>query len=241
MTNKLILILTTILLSTGAFAQKNKSIDQSAAVSLGFGSKAFTTAINYQYLWKFGNKNKWGMGAGIRLTNYFGNNQYLTTAPAKLTSGKKGPAVLFADDIKQNIDSILLKKSQLNALNISVNFDYNITQKIKLGFNIDAIGFTFGAKQFASYLPNSGVGFLTASKPTGFNILLISDNDNGSLNSEFYATYAFEKKWAAKIGFQYLFTEYTTSVPVQTTPDGQTNDRFRGKSTGISLGVSHSF
>jgi long-subunit fatty acid transport protein len=48
-------------------------------------------------------------------------------------------------------------------------------------------------------------------------------------------------KWGVKLGFQYLFTEYTTDTKVQTTPDGQKNDRFRSKGRGISLGVTYSF
>jgi hypothetical protein len=239
--NKIIFLLLFISICTTAVSQKKQSISQSASLTFGFASKAFTTAINYQYLWKFGNKQKWGMGAGIRLTNSFGNNQYYTTAPAKLTSGKTGPGVLFADDKPQNIDSVLFKKTQSNALNISVNFDYSINPKINIGFSIDAIGFTFGANQSGNYFANSGAGLNTSAKPTSFNLLLISDNDKGSLNSEFYATYAIEKRWAAKIGFQFLFTEYTTTTKVQTTPDGQTNDRFRSKSAGISVGVTHSF
>lgn len=224
---------------TQLHAQKNKTVDRSASFTAAFGSSEFSTALAYQHLWKLGKKQKFGIGTGIRLTNYFGSNKYYTTAPAKLTSGKTGPGVFFADDIPQNIDSVLFKKSQANALNLSINFDYNIYKKISVGFNIDAIGFTFGGKQSGSYFGNNGAGAATTAKPTGFNLLLISDNDLGSLNSEFYARYKFNKKWGAKIGFQFLFTEYTASTKVQTTPDGQKNDRFRNKSSGISFGITH--
>jgi hypothetical protein len=224
---------------TQLHAQKNKLVDKSASFTAAFGSSEFSTALAYNHLWKLGKKQKFGIGAGIRLTNYFGSNKYYTTAPAKLTSGKTGPSVFFADDILQNIDSVLFKKSQVNALNVSINFDYNIYKKISVGFNIDAIGFTFGGKQNGSYLGNNGAGAATTAKPTSFNLLLISDNDLGSLNSEFYAQYKFNKKWGAKAGFQFLFTEYTTATKVQTTPDGQKNDRFRNKSSGISFGITH--
>lgn len=224
---------------TQLHAQKNKLVDKSDSFTAAFGSSEFSTALAYNHLWKLGKKQKFGIGAGIRLTNYFGSNKYYTTAPAKLTSGKTGPGVFFADDILQNIDSVLFKKSQVNALNVSINFDYNIYKKISVGFNIDAIGFTFGGKQNGSYLGNNGAGAATTAKPTSFNLLLISDNDLGSLNSEFYAQYKFNKKWGAKAGFQFLFTEYTTATKVQTTPDGQKNDRFRNKSSGISFGITH--
>jgi hypothetical protein len=224
----------------GVQAQKS-NVDKSAAFTIAFGSKQFSTALSYQHLWKLGKKQKFAIGGGVRLTNNFGNNLYYTTAPAKLTSGKTGPGVFFAEDIPQNIDSVLFKKSQVNALNLSINFTYNVYKKITLGFNIDAIGFSFGGKQNGSYLGNNGIGAATTAKPTSFNALLISDNDRGTLNSEFYAQYKINNKWGAKLGFQYLFTEYTTDTKVQTTPDGQKNDRFRSKGSGISLGVSYSF
>lgn len=238
---KLSTIIVMLVLCSHIQAQKNQSVRKSASFTAAVGSNEFSTALSYQHLWKLGKNQKFGIGAGIRLTNYFGNNKYFTTAPAKLTSGKKGLSVFFSDDIPQNIDSVLFKNAQTNALNISLNFDYTISKKIVVGFNIDAIGFTFGAQQNGSYLGNNGVGNATVAKPTNFNLLLVSDNDLGSLNSEFYAQYQFNNKWGAKLGFQFLFTEYTTNTEVQTTPDGQKNDRFRNKSSGISFGVTRNF
>jgi hypothetical protein len=61
------------------------------------------------------------------------------------------------------------------------------------------------------------------------------------LNSEYFALYNFNKKWGAKLGFQFLFTEYTTSSKIQTTTSGDKNDRFRNKSSEISLGATYQF
>jgi hypothetical protein len=226
---------------TNAAAQKSNNIDKSASFTVALGSKQFSTAIAYQHLRKLGKKHRLQIGIGARLTNNFGGNLYYTTAPAKLTSGKTGPGVFFADDLPQNIDSVLFKNSQVNALNLSINFAYNVYKKISLGFNIDAIGFSFGGRQSGIYFANAGIGSTTTAKPTSFNVLLISDNDKGSLNSEFYALYRFANKWGAKVGFQFLFTEYTASTKIQTTPDGQKNDRFRNKASGISFGVTRNF
>ncbi len=222
-------------------AQQKSAVDKSASFTVAFGAGDFSTALAYQHLWKLGQKQKFGIGTGLRLTNYFASNGYFTTAPAKLTSGKTGPGVFFAETIDANIDSVLFKKAQVNALNLSVNFSYNFSKKITLGFNIDAIGFSFGAKQNGSYLGNNGAGAATTAKPTSFNLLLVSDNDLGSLNSEFYGQYKFNSKWGVKAGFQFLFTEYTTVTEVQTTPGGKKNDRFRYKSGALSLGVTHNF
>jgi hypothetical protein len=72
-------------------------------------------------------------------------------------------------------------------------------------------------------------------KPTAFNVLLISDNDHGTLNSELYAKYYFNEDWGIKIGAQFLFTEYTTDTEVQQFPEP--NDRFRNKSLMLAIGV----
>ncbi len=224
-----------------ANAQTRKAKEQSASFTTAFGENQFTTSLNYRYLWNFGKKKQWQMGAGARLTNNFGRKNYYITAPAKLTSGKTGPSVFFAEQIIQNIDSLYINKSQVNALNITVNFGYKINDKFSVGFDIDAIGFSFGGKQSTTYFGNGGAVANANAKPTGFNLLLISDNDLGSLNSEFFGQYNINKKWSAKLGFQYLFTEYTTDTKVQTTPTGEKNDRFRNKSGQLSLGTTYQF
>ncbi len=241
MNKKIISITFFALMFLSINAQKRASSEQAASFSVAFGSNQFTTALNYQYLWNFGKKKQWQMGAGARLTNNFGNKNFYITAPAKLTSGKTGPAVFFADQIIQNIDSLYFLKTQTNALNITLNFGYKINDKFTVGFNIDAIGFSFGGNQSATYYGNGGTVGATSAKPTSFNLLLVSDNDLGTLNSEFFARYNFNKKWGAKLGFQFLFTEYTAAYKIQTTPAGDKNDRFRNKSSEISIGTTYQF
>ena len=236
---KLSLFTLTLSLLSLTYAQ-NK--EQAVSLSTAFGAGQVTIASQYQYNWKLGKKQKFAIGTGLRLSNNFGSQTYYITAPAKLTSGKSGPSVFFADQIVPNIDSLYFVKSQVNSLNVTVNFTYDITPKIKLGFNIDAIGFSFGSSKGGNYFPNVGLPVKsTTAKPTAFNLLLVSDNDLGSLNSEFYGQYNFNKKWGSKLGFQFLFTEYKTATKVQTTPDGQQNDRFRNKASQISLGATYNF
>jgi hypothetical protein len=222
-------------------AQTRQSKEQAASFSLAAGQNQFTTTLSYRYLWNFGKKKQWQMGAGARLTNSFGTQNYLITAPAKLTSGKTGPAVFFADQIIPNIDSIYIAKSQVNALNITVNFGYKINDKFSLGFDIDAIGFSFGSNKSSTYFGNNGAIGNANAKPTAFNLLLVSDNDLGTLNSEFFGQYNINKKWSTKLAFQFLFVEYTTDSKIQTAPTGDKNDRFRYKSSQASLGITYSF
>lgn len=219
-----------------------RNINQFADVTLGVGSSQFTGSAAYVRNWKFGKKKRLEAGFGARFTSYFGNNQYYRTAPAILTSGKRGPGVFFADDILPNIDSVLFPKSQVNAFNITLNLGYNITKRFYAGLNIDLIGLSFGKKQDGIYYANNfATGVPVTARPTTVNLFLVSDNDKGSLNSEFFAKYKWNDSWSVKLAFQFLFAEYTTAKQVQTTPGGDKNDRFRNKMSGVAVGVAYSF
>jgi hypothetical protein len=235
--SKLILISAKLFMLTVVSNAQQKSI----VLTTGFEQKQITTTLAYQHIWRVGKQKKWGIGAGIRLSNNFGYLNYYRTAPAKLTTGKTGPSVFFGEDIVENLDSVYFRKTQVNALNATVNFTYNFSSKIVVGFNIDVIGFSFGKSQSGVYIPTTGVGLDTKAKPTSFNLLLISDNDLGTLNSEFFAQYNITKKWSTRLGFQFVFTEYTTNTKIQTTHDGQKNDRFRNKSGQFAIGGSYNF
>jgi hypothetical protein len=226
-----------------AFAQKKAAhpINQFADLSFGIGNSQGYAALSYVHNWQLGAKKKIEIGYGARFTSFFGSKQIFSTAPAKLTSGKTGPGVFFSNNIPVNIDTVIFPKSQVNSLNISINLGYNITPKFGVGFNIDAIGFSFGGNKNGTYYPNSGATVATTAKPTGFNLLLVSDNDKGSLNSEFFAKYRISSQWGVKAAFGFGFTEYTTNTKVQTTPGGDKNDRFRNKGSVLALGVSYNF
>ena len=58
-------------------------------------------------------------------------------------------------------------------------------------------------------------------------------------SSRVVARYFMNEKWAAKVGAQFLFTEYKSSIKVQQFP--QENDRFRNKSLLLCVGVSYKF
>jgi hypothetical protein len=92
------------------------------------------------------------LGFGARFTSYLGKNQYYTTAPAKLTSGSTGPGVLFKKNIEANLDTFLIKTSQVNSFNLVLTVGYNLSERLMLRFNIDAIGFSFGRNVNGNYI-----------------------------------------------------------------------------------------
>lgn len=184
--------------------------------------------------WELWKSKKFAIGIGGRVTSYFGTKQYYITAPAELTSGSTGPGVIFKENIDENIDTFLIKSPQVNSINVFINLRYKFNEKLVVGFNIDAIGLSLGAQKSGNYIN----GVQTAeenSKPTAFNVLLISDNDRGSLNSELYGKYYLNDTWGIKLGVQFLFTEYTTDMEVQQFPEP--NDRFRNKSLLFAFGM----
>ena len=243
--NKLIALIITVFVAFSAFSQPVKTdsltrrTNNIIDISTGFGKNQIITAGSYVHNWGIGKKQKLQLGVGVRLTNSFGTDLYFTTANAQLTSGKTGPSVLFADDIQANIDSFFIGKPQINALNISFNSEYVVSKKWSLGFNIDLIGFSFGASKTGTYI-NNGKTSLVGANPTSFNILLISDNDKGSLNSEIFARYQLNSKWSLRGGTAFLFNEYTTNTAVQQS-NGISNDRFRNKTLNAMVGLSYQF
>lgn len=233
---KRVLFLTTLLFqfSNIIYAQQSNRRSSYADLSGAIGQYKGSFSISYNHAWSTGAKRKLALGLGARFTTFLGANQYYITAPSRITSGSTSPLIFFKENIAANIDSLLIKSPQVNAMNICINIGYTISKKLALAFTIDAIGFSFGGTRRGNYI-NGVQGKNTDGKPTPFNLLLISDNDKGTLNSEFYGRYSLSDKWAVKAGGQFLFTEYTTKTAVQELPIK--NDRFRNKALLFALGL----
>jgi hypothetical protein len=218
-------------LSTAAVAQRAPQIEASVA----FG-KSFASSLSWGQTHGVGSKKKFRIGYGVRFTSIFGSNQKYITAPAKLTSGKTGPGVLFISELlEQNLDTLSVSTTQINALNAYINLQYKFSDKLAVGFNVDAVGFSFGKKQDAVFNEESPLTKkATTANPTRLNALLISDNDRGTLNSEFYLQYRVADKIALKLAMAFIFAEYTASQKL-----AFNNDRFRSKIPGIGIGVAY--
>ncbi|CAN5386088.1 hypothetical protein BH10BAC2_BH10BAC2_49450 [soil metagenome] len=219
-----------VILYSAAHAQdKVAAIDKTkdfADLGFGFGSSQGSVSASYIHNWHLGKKRKIVIGTGARFTTYFGKNIDFLSAPPSLAGDEKSTDTLFAP------------KPSISALNVLINLGYNLSPKLQVGFNIDAIGFSFGPNGSPTFTGN-GNTINTKAKPTGFNVLLGGNNDRGNLNSQFYLQYLFGKKWGAKVAYQYLFTELTTDTKVQAQPE--LNDRFRNKASMGYAGVTYSF
>lgn len=212
-------------------------------IDLSFATKGnfTTTALSVSRLHGIGRQNRFRIGYGLRFTSAFGNNTTYRTAPARLTSGKHSIFALFSEDLVQNIDTLKFQSTQINSVNISIHLEYALSRKVAAGFNIDGIGFSFGSPRngtFTSKGPGRSAltGTTQQARPTAFNLLLISDSDIGSLNSEAYVRYAVTPKLSLRAGLNFQFNEYQTTKKL--TFD---NDRYRTKNLLPMLAVAYHF
>jgi hypothetical protein len=185
---KKLILATCLMVITGATMQAQekkkapfiKRTSLEAGLAFATDGTQMTDAIIINQYWGLGNKNrKFKLGLGVRMTNTFGgaNGGGYFTAPAKLTSGKTGPSVFFAEQIEKNLDTLNVSSHNVNAVNLFVALHYDFNKKTGIEFNIDVAGFSFGSERnfdFYKTEPNVSAG---KGKPTSGNLLLISDND----------------------------------------------------------------
>ena len=225
--------------SITSFAQTNFKSNQDFGLALSPGSKEFNVALSWKQIHSVKPDSKFKLGYGLRFNSYAGTDKEYITAPAELTSGKTGPAVFFSENIIENLDTFFVGSAQHNSLNATIYLEYDFNQKWGVGFNIDAAGLAFGRETNGTItsLGNNNLAIINeTASPTKGNLLLISDNDIGMLNSELYVMYNINKQLAINAGFTFLFTEYTTVTPIAI---NQNNDGFRHKTLLALVSVNY--
>ncbi len=184
-------------------------------------------SLSWTHFYGIGAKKNLRLGYGVRFNSFSGKNLAYSTADAKLIS----------DD---QIDTIGVAKANTNNIAITLNAKYRLIDKLDIGFNIDALGLGFGGEKETS-LTNTNDASLTSfdtnnnASPTSMSVLLVGDRDIGMLNSEIYVGYWFTENLNARLGYSFLFTEYTTENEL-----GFDNDRFRNKSGYLIFSVGYS-
>lgn len=187
----------------------------------------FAPSVSFQKTYDLGKKKNFQIGWGVRANGYFSGQKEYLTAPAKLTSGKQSIVAFFTDYNPAKIDTLDFNKSSLVSFNALVVLQYSF-KKSSIGFNIDALGFTIGGKQSGTFRASESKTLhktMQTGSPTPFNLLLISDSDRGSLNSELYFKQNLKNNNALRFGLSFQFMEYTTKQILT-----YENDRFRHKS-----------
>ncbi len=207
-------------------------------LALSTASGKFSGALSWSHLHGIGKKKqRLKIGYGLRFTSFIAANEYYTTAPAKYTSPVQSIGTIFSETIDKNIDTITTATAATNSLNLAIYIQYQIAKRFSVGLNVDAIGFSFGSEQTfniisSSFDPNQAP--VQKGSPTRFNFLLTSDNDIGSLNSEFYLQYWLSQKIGIRLGYTFLFSEYRTDQKLSFNDGDIVNDRYRHKA-GMAL------
>jgi hypothetical protein len=184
--------------------------------------------LGWNHLHAITKNKKFRIGYGIRFTGINGSGNFFT-APAKLTSENA------------NLDTINVSSYTIGSLNLSIHLNYKFNQKWQVEFNIDAVGLSFGSSATADYTTskrlntNPVVNNKQNASPTPFNLLLVGDNDLGSLNSQIKIKYYLNSQWAFNFGGTFIFSELTTSNKLF-----KDNNRFRQKTFMPMIGITYS-
>ena len=210
------------------FAQAKSYAD----VSLAAGKNLFSGALSYYRLHPVAFGGKFSVGYGLRYTGSTAGTQAYVTAPAEVSEGN-----FFKKQNEAKLDTLTLNAGQINSINAAIYLAYQLHPKWAIGFNIDAIGASWGSPQTGS-LQSYGVKTAESATVSPFNILLTGDNDKGSLNSEAYLAYSLTPHLLLRGGASFLFSEYTTNRKITTNFD---NDKFRFKSLSPMLALSYQF
>jgi hypothetical protein len=212
-------------------------------VAVSASTKEFSGAISLNHLGPISKRfPKVIAGYGLRFTGFVAANQYYTTAPSKYTSPIQNPGTIFSRTLVENIDTITTATASTYSLNAVVHLQYNFHPRFAAGFNIDLAGVSLGpTSQFnvISSTFDSGQSPVVSGSATRFNLLLTSDNDIGSLNSEFYLRYILNNRIGLRAGYTFLFSEYTTEQKLSFDQGRINNDRYRLKAGMFLLGVSY--
>jgi hypothetical protein len=228
-----------LLFSESGYSQEFTVTPWSAQASVSALSKAQTLALSGWRRFATGKRKQFGLSLGLRYNLAFNQNAIFRTAPARLTSGQQGPQVLFAEDIPANIDTFRVNRGVFHSLNLGIALDWQFHSRWGLTFSIDAAGFSAGPKRSGTFSTRRSGMFTEQelqAKPYRYNLLLISDNDLGSLNSELFVSWFLNQNMQLRAGATFLFTEYQTE-----TKPALDNNRFRHKSLQPMLGLSWQF
>jgi hypothetical protein len=206
-------------------------------VALSTASGRFSAAASWTRLHDVGAKRRLQLGYGLRLTSFVAANKFYTTAPAKYTSTRQDITTIFSETIDANIDTLTTATAVTYSLNATLNAQYRLTSRWDIGFTIDLVGFGFGPEKKFNIISSSfdsNQPPVQAGKPTQFNLLLTSDNDIGSLNSEFFVRYWVTAAIGIRVGYTFLFSEYRTRQELSFDNGRIVNDRYRYKA-GMAL------
>ena len=201
------------LAQTASPARHATVIDLTAASGAGLHSVAGAA----WRLWGLDAGGRFQAGLGLRASHFFGSDLTFDS--------QTGPA----DATLQVVEPRSL------ALNAALHLRARVAGPVSLGFNIDLAGLTFGPYrpgQRNYVLPPGGLPPRPnrepdVTEPVFGNLLLGGSRDQGSLNSELYASLALPRGFSARVGFGHVVTAQAVG-----------SERYRRFRNQVMLGLS---
>ena len=222
MTYALVLTLTSNAQNASLGEPNSLQLNNQFDLSLGAAKNQSIESISYKHVWGLGKNKQWRIGGGLRFSSYQGSNINYLSAPAKY-AGKS-----------ELTDTVTVASAQQNNLALMLTATYRIKSKFEVGFNIDLVGYSFGADKSATFVSN-GIfkpTTVTAGTPTA---LLVGPNDVGMIRAEFMIGYWISDKTMIRLGLTSLNTEYKTATELQAG-----NSRFRANSQIPFIAITYS-
>lgn len=186
---------------------------QDLDLALSAQENGFLGSLAYQRTRMLGRQGQWRLSYGIRYSNFRGRNLEFYSAPVDFYGIEEKTDTLFAASPSQNNIALYLGAS------------YNSSGLAEVGFNIDALGYTFGQKTDATFF-GSGQQIITTASPNQPTVLLVGARDIGMIKAEFFAAFHLTDTWTLRFCFNNNFLEYKTATELQ-----KGNTRFRADPT----------
>lgn len=247
-------LLFSCLLPFWSLAQSPVATRISSGIDLGAGFRSgqISPSLTYYQLLNVTKDRSFSIGWTAAFRTFYASNVDYTTAPAYLRrGGKSGFYALGAPLAPAYIDTLQMPSASATSLNLGARVQFRVSL-FEIGASADLLGITLGRSRVGKYTSSSGYYLAeTATKveqafpftgdavnqsarPTVANIQLLGDNAIGTLATEVYGRVKVSQGVGIKVGYQWLSTEYTTSV--RNGADG--NDRFRSRSGLTYVGLT---
>lgn len=221
-------------------------------IGASFKSNVLSPSATYYQLLNLTENKMLSIGWTSTFRTFYADNLDYTTAPAYLTrGGKTGFYALGAPVIAANLDTLRMSSASGTTLNFGARLQLRLGP-VELGASADILGLTLGLTRVGQYLSQNGyytvksasnrdsTAFFVkgsngvnatqqSAKPTIANLQLLGDNSLGTLATEVYAKVLISQRLSIKLGYQWVTTEYTTSIR----NEADDNRRFRNRTGGM--------
>ncbi|MDX2062499.1 MAG: hypothetical protein SFY70_05515 [Bacteroidia bacterium] len=190
-------------------------------VSLSYGyapdPELHIASVDAYRVWPVGLKGRLMAGGGVRY-NYQGSTGQISLE--------------LIDDNRNANAEVLVSGLVVHNLALFAEASYRISDRLEGGFNIELVGVTFGPEQS---LPLQPPDFPLSVEPETLGLLLVGENDLGTLNSEFFAAYRVSERLWLRANLSYVVNNYLTTTPVTSGEEARLQRFFSYLTVGVQF------